>query len=134
LLLEAADWLAALWSAALLELLLCGVVALEALWSDGGAALELALLCGCEYEGDAAELVDALSLGAAAADVVSVLLLGAVVLAGGCEAMLVLEVWSVLDVVLVAGVWLLTAGLVLAGACEDSVEDAGLAAFSPSAL
>jgi len=78
--------------------------------------------------------VEALLLGAAAADVVSVLLLGAVELAGGCEAMLVLEVWSVLDVVLVAGVWLLTAGLVLAGACADSVEDAALAAFSPAAL
>jgi len=49
LLLEFADWLAALWSAALLELLLCGVVALEALWSDDGVvALELAFPCGCE--------------------------------------------------------------------------------------
>jgi hypothetical protein len=68
LLLDVAAWLEEL-SGEVLEVLLCGVVA-AALWSE---VVALGLV-GCEYDGDAAELLEALLLGAAAAEVVSVLL------------------------------------------------------------
>lgn len=56
-------------------------------------------------------------------------------LVADCEATLVLAAWSVLAVALVAGVSLVTGGVVLAGACEASVEEAGAAATaSPEAL
>lgn len=56
-------------------------------------------------------------------------LLGVVVLVAawsvedGCEVTAVFVDWSVLELVLVEGVWLVTGGVVLAGACPVSVDD-----------